>query len=845
MAERGKRVGRDECGMLTWRLAGQEGVKSSVALKSTVSLGLVSMAAAGGLSTAAHAQEGEAVELPQVEVRAPKPKKKATRKAPRASRQTAGVVSEAPLVEPPAPAEPAFGDGIALTPETGNTLQSGTGIGRLPGTVQDTPQTISVIPQKMIEEQNITTLDQALRNVPSVTVAIGEGGGGMNGDQFRIRGFQAKGDIYIDGLRDFGVYVRDSFAYQQVEVIKGPSSEIFGMGTTGGAINIQQKTAHLGDAASIEGTAGMGPYWRSVGDINRQVNATTAVRAVGMIHDQELVDRDHLYTDRWGFLGSVGFGLGTDTTWTLNYLHQTGDRKPDFGVPIFDPDSITVGGVTTNGPALGRPVTEFGVNRSNFYGKVTDGDDSDVDMLTSRFTRNVAPWLTFHNDTRVAWYDRDFAQTVPNCPAPTPGADPYTCGDSILNRRFNAPYGIGGAVGFVQDAWGAQNVTTAVAEFSTGRFKHRAIAGIDAFYQEDSRNQLGVYDANGVLQSGSGAVVKDPGTIGRPNYRKTIPYSVRENPLALKAAEAQDFGLFASDQIWLTETFSLLGGVRWDDYNAEYRATDTTTGLWTGGTAVDTDTDSQFTSPKASAIWEPAKNQTYYVSWARSFTPQGQFITNDNSSVNPTSAAADPEENELWEIGAKLSTRDGRLGLTVAGFEIEKGNASFIDPTTGDTQLTGETQRVRGIEVGVTGSITKAWTIQFGYAYLDSEILSNPASTTAAENEFRGNEVAFVSRNSLGLWTTYDIADWFGLRGDLLLGGGILYADRYFVNSQNTSIVPSKFSLDAMISYEINGWRYAVNGYNLTDELNYDAGFGNRAVPSPGTTVLATIGKKF
>ncbi len=686
--------------------------------------------------------------------------------------------------------------------------------------------------------------------MPGVTVAIGEGGGGMNGDQFRIRGFQAKGDIYVDGLRDFGAYVRDSFAYEQVEVIKGPTSQSFGMGTTGGVINIQQKTAHLGNAASVEGIGGSGPYYRTVVDVNHQLNGTAAIRAVGMFHDQDLVDRNHIFSDRWGFLGSVAFGLETDTTWIVNYLHQTGDRKPDFGVPIFDPDSINMGGgVTVNGPALGQPVTEFGVSRRNFYGKVTDRDESDVDMVTSRFSSHVNPWLTFYNDTRLAFYDRDFAQTVPNCPAPTSDPTQNTCGRSILNRTFTGPYGLGGPAGFVQDSWGAQNVTTAVAEFNTGSFRHELVAGVDVFYQNDKRNQLGIYDANGDLQPGTGAAVKDPRTIGWPNFWKTIPYNVRENPLALKKAEADDFALFASDRVWLTDTFSLLGGVRWDDYHAEYQATDTATGNWSGGNAIDTKTDSQFTSPKASAIWEPAQNQTYYVSWARSYTPQGMFIANDNNSVNPTPGQnlADPEENELWEAGAKISTRDGRLGFTAAIFQVEKGNASFIDPITGDTVLAGEEQRVRGFELGVTGSVTEAWTVQAAYAYLDSEILSNPETATVARNQYRGNEVPFVSRNAVSLWTTYELSKHMPqMTGQLLIGGGITYADRYFVNSANLAIIPDTFQLDGLISYEtLDGWRFAVNAYNITDELNYDAGFGNRATPAPGPTVLGTIGKRF
>ena len=244
--------------------------EASRRLRHSLTIGVATVVAAGGVTSAA---SQEATELPSLEVTASKPKKKAPAKPSRPAASAPVAPAPAPVAQPltsplPGPVS-GFGDGIALTPSSGNTLQSGTGLpGRLPGTIQDTPQTINVISQQQIEQQNITTLSQALQNVPGVTVAIGEGGGGMNGDQFRIRGFNAKGDIYIDGLRDFGVYVRDSFAYEQVEVIKGPSSETFGMGTTGGVINIQQKKAHLGNEYSVEGVAGSGPFYRTVVDVN-------------------------------------------------------------------------------------------------------------------------------------------------------------------------------------------------------------------------------------------------------------------------------------------------------------------------------------------------------------------------------------------------------------------------------------------------------------------------------------------------------------------------------------------------------------------------------------------------
>ncbi|HEX5958751.1 MAG TPA: TonB-dependent receptor [Hyphomicrobiaceae bacterium] len=777
-----------------------------------------------------------------------------TKKAP--ARKAKAVKTKAP---PPttteASASPA---GAPASPP--NALQATTGLGRVGATVKDIPQSVTVISREQIKEQNITTIDQALRNVPGVTVAIGEGGGGMNGDQFRIRGFQAKGDLYVDGLRDFGVYVRDAFAYEQLQVLKGPTSENFGMGTTGGAINLQQKTAHLGDASSIEQTIGMGPMSRTVIDINKQINATTAARAVGMYHEQDLVDRDHVFSDRWGFLGSLAFGLGTDTSLTLNYLHQDGRRKPDYGVPIVDLDAVT------GGHTPGRPVTEYGVRRSNFYGGEPNIDESTVDMLTARLTHKVSPGLTIYNDTRVAGYSRLFDQQ----PVETGGCN-TACLASIANGTFNGAYTFGGPgtpnaagiatqLGFDQETWGAQNITTAVAKFNAAGLKHELVTGVDVFYQHDERQHL-LTPNKGDRQD---AVDAGGGTIGNPFYYSGPQFAHVRDPKVRKEGEAANLALFASDRVWLTRQLSILGGVRWDTFSARYKATNPETGLWTGttfnipddpntpadesltasGTAVNNSSDTSFVSPKASVIWEPTKTQTYYASWSKSYSNlAGQFISNDTSGIG--NATLKPEENTLWELGSKLSFLEGRLGLTAALFRVDKSNSTQTDPTSGDIVATNEEQRVQGVELGLTGRITSEWTVQASYTYLDSEILYNPAGRNTIEHENEGNRVAFVPEHAFSIWTTYDIAKMMNVRGALLLGGGVTYTGENFVNSANTSIIPANFSLDGLVSYEADGWRYALNGYNLTDELNYDASFGNRAVPSSGRTVLFTIGKKF
>jgi catecholate siderophore receptor len=689
-----------------------------------------------------------------------------------------------------------------------NTLQSTFGgISRIPGRVQDIPQTINVINQQTLQQQGVTTVDQALRNVPGVTASSGEGGGGQNGDQFRIRGFQAKSDLYVDGLRDFGGYIRDAFSIEQIQVLKGPASESFGYGTTGGAINLQQKTAKLGDFTDIEGVVGTGPLGRVVADINKQIGQTSALRIVGMYHDQDLVDRDHLFTDRWGFLGSLGLGLGTGTQLTLNYMHQSGHRRPDMGTPIAQ--------TTTN--LVGKPLPEYGVPRNLFYGKNTDNDITSVDMFTARFKHDFNSWLTVTNDTRFAYYQRFFAQTATSCA----GA---TCGDAVNAGNLNVNYTPGGPAGFSQSTNGAQNITTAVAKFNTGFLRHELIAGIDINNQNDDRTAL------------ENSIAKVGGPILSPVF--IYPGNVYENPLAnngVKKAESFDLGVFASDRVWLTEQFSLLGGARWDRFSSKYQATAT------GGVLQpELESKNEFVSPKASAIWEPTKDQTYYVSWARSYSNlAGQYVAMDNVAIN--NQTLQPEENDLWEVGLKYSMLNGKLGFTAAWFQVTKNNSIQTDPTSGLVVQTNETQRVQGVELGLTGKITDLWDIQAAYAYMDSEILT----AAPANRDVIGNRVAFVPYHSASLWTTYNVAPMLQLPGKMLLGGGLFYTSQYLTNSLATAEVPDQVSVNLLASYEYQKYRLALNVYNLFDDVTYDAAFGGRAVVAAGRTITLTGGVRW
>ena len=224
-------------------------------------------------------------------------------------------------------------------------------LSKFPLPLQEIPQSITIVPQKLIQEQAGTTLRDALRNVPGITVAAGEGGGDQ-GDVFILRGFNARNDTFLDGVRDSGSYFRDSFNLDSVEVLKGPSSTFFGRGSTGGVINQVSKGPRLDPSYEGIFSGGAGPLFRGTVDINQPLPQTlpnAALRINLMAHSDDIVGRDKIELKRKGFAPSIAFGLGTPTQLTLSYLLQHEDNIPDYGFPYIS----------------GKPLR---IDRDNFYG---------------------------------------------------------------------------------------------------------------------------------------------------------------------------------------------------------------------------------------------------------------------------------------------------------------------------------------------------------------------------------------------------------------------------------------------------------------------------------------------
>ncbi|KWW36536.1 putative TonB-dependent receptor BfrD [Cupriavidus metallidurans] len=694
-----------------------------------------------------------------------------------------------------------------------NTNDAPTGMSRLPETIKETPKTINVVPKEVIEQQQATSLEQILKNVPGITISTGEGNGGQNGDQFRIRGLSAKGDIYVDGLRDFGAYKRDSFNTESVEVIKGPSGETFGVGNIGGLINQSTKRANLNTSTSIDQGVGSASTYRTTVDSNIRLNDTSAVRINGVFQNGRVADRDHVDDDRRGFAIDFGTGLGTSTEWHLNYsyLHRSG--APDYGVPLAQ-----------GADGIFRPLPEYnvpGYASSTSYVRNTDRDITDAHIVSSSFMKRLDNGITINNDTRFSFYERDFSST-------NPASLNYASLQRLLaGGNVSLSYGAGGGSTYLQRGWGIQNVLSAKGEFHTGSFRHKAMVGLDTIYQRDHRD-MGTWTGRMNNQT-----VMNPIFYNSPGATVSYGGTTRD-------ANSIDVGVFANDRVWFNDQFSLMGSLRWDYFRSEYS---------TNASSVGGVSDSKKLSPAISAIWEPTKDYMFYTSFSRTYRPVGTDIAvavgGVQSEVPQNGVNTEPERADTIEVGAKLDFLEKRLGVTGAIFQTKKYNAYTVDPITGDITNgfsdSGEGRRIRGAEIGLSGRITNNWSATMAYAYLDGIVTSATAPTSI------GNVAPGVSRHNVTLWTSYDIPHTIlPLPGRLTVGGGLQYASAYWADTANTARMPDNFSLDAMIGYKQGKFRASLNAYNLTNRLNYQSSFNAvRAVPTSGRTFLFNVGMTF
>jgi catecholate siderophore receptor len=664
--------------------------------------------------------------------------------------------------------------------------------------IRDIPQTITVVPRATFEEQGATSLSDVLRNVPGISLQAGEGGTPA-GDQMTIRGFSARTDLYVDGIRDFGGYSRDPFNLEAVEVVKGPSSATTGRGSTGGSINLSSKTPK--ENAFYEGSLGFGTdnFKRATLDVNQPIPSDKitgmAFRLNGLWHDADNPGRDVADQSRWGVAPSFSLGLGTPTRVTLAYFHLDQDNTPDYGIPWV------AAGQTD--PYLSGFVDQVApVDDRNWYGlKGRDYEKVQTDIVTATVEHDFTPNFTLRNVTRFGRTDRDSIITAPRFQDIDPATPGNQYGTVIRRTDWKSR-------DQVDDIY--SNQTDLRGEFDTGRFSHAVVGGLD-LSREDEVNYTRVETA---------PAASIPGTdVYNPNPDDAYTGSIVRN--GQKAQTRVDsVGLYLGDTLALSEQWQLNAGTRWDHASVEY------SGLGR--------TDSKATW-RAGIVYKPRQNGSVYFGYGTSFNPSYEGLTLSTNATSSANFTTDPETSRTFEIGTKWSVLDERLFLTAALFRTEKTNARTEDPTdnTDVTVVEGE-QRVQGIELGVQGQITDDWTFNAGYTFQDSEIIDSKDLSEI------GHELGNTPHHSFNLWTTYRLP--YGIT----LGGGPRYVGSRFSNESNTRKAPDYWVLDAMAAYEVNkNTTLRLNVYNLADKDYVAAVGGGHVLPGAGRYATLTASFKF
>jgi catecholate siderophore receptor len=759
----------------------------------------------------------------------------------------------------------------------------------------DTPKSILVLSKDVIAQTGSANLQDALRTVPGITFGAAEGGNPI-GDRPFIRGFDSQGSIYVDGVRDLASQSREVFAIDSVQIIRGSDSTLGGRGSAGGTINILSRLAQSDNFGSLNASYGNGDYKRVTADLNVKLGDTAAFRIEGMWHDQDVVDRDAIWSKRWGLAPSVTIGLGTPTRLTASYYHMESHELPDSGIPYLYVCSATAcnapaGNVFTT-PAIGTITTKGGqtgiVARSDFYGLVDrDFRDTTTNQATLRVEHDFGD-ITLRNTARFTHDDQAYIYTQPDdsqgnvfgTTTTNIGGNATTGG--YVWRRANTRYGYTESIVDQTDLSGT---------FDTGGIKHSFAIGSEISWEKTRRGAFVLATGSTISPRCNSATLSsyyctslfDPNpndpwvntTSDTSSVQTTI---VKGAPNTETQNDANTAAVYGFDSITLLPLLILNLGVRFDHFQSSV-----TPPFAAGATAVQLSRTDDLFNWQAGLVFKPTSDTSVYASYATAATPPNSLLGEgrDDNALPTTNTAANlalldslkVQKTRSYEVGAKANLFHEKLALAVAVFQTDTVNARVTDADN-NVAFIGKT-RIRGIELTANGTILPGWTVFGGYTYLDGVIVDGgstaltvaangpaAATTVLVPSVNTGNQVPQTAKHSFTATTNYEFARRFSIGGSAIYMGRQYggYADNRFATQTIAGVVtvipattilsrgiPDYWRFDARAGFKVNDHvELSVNAQNLTNKVYFSQTFANHyATIAPGRTVFGTLGVKF
>lgn len=679
--------------------------------------------------------------------------------------------------------------------------------------LQETPRIVTVLPEALLQDQGVTSLKDALRNLPGISLQAGEGNP-PGGDQLKIRGFNARDDISVDGMRDLGNYFRDPFFVEQLEVVKGPNSSFSGRGSAGGTINFVSKAPRMQAFSRVEAGVGSDKHLRLTLDVNRPLDDNSALRISLMGHKSDIPGRDIADEQRYGIYAAYTWGFAGATRVSANLLLTRQDDTPDAGLP-FDRDPS---GAHSRGTGALPPGLRF----ENYYGHVDDYKKVDVAQLGFTVEHQLGTATLLRNQTRLTRVDNDSITSSPrirNIPAASPGFEGAQARGDTKPRD--------------QRDEGVANQTALVTAFATGPLRHDLVTGVEfGRFGYDNRRRP---DVNGPLTD-----LYAP----QPRQRPATPYDG-----TVYSFETREVALYVLDTIALSPQWDLNVGLRWDRVKAVASEAGREN-LPTPGDNRRLERTDEASSGSLGLVWKPSKTLSLYASLGTAFEISGNFDRNQVQLAggatarvaDPATFQIDPEKTTAVELGAKWRIGSD-LDLNAAVFETRKDRARFPGQAGGDNSILDSKLRIRGFELLTAGRFTRAWRLYSGYTFLDSEVLAAPSRPFAV-----GQALGGTPRHSFNVFTTYDFTPW------LTLGGGLQQVSRQYASVQATEngtrkvLIPSYTVADLYATWRLSkATSLRVNLYNVADEqtISQAAEGGGQGIPGRGRQLVATLRHDF
>lgn len=665
----------------------------------------------------------------------------------------------------------------------------------------ETTQTIQVIDKEVLKSEGVSTLTEAMRNVPGVgTFNAGEGNGGPNvGDALYMRGLDISNSIFVDGIRDLGSVTRDMFNIEQVEVTKGAAGTDNGRGSAAGSINLVSKQPKLADSFDASVGAGSGSYKRATLDWNKNLDTFTSGAAFRLnLFDENsgVAGRDNVKNRGWGVAPSLAFGLHTDTRVYLNLLHVEKNNVPESGLS-------TIGMAGFSGSVAGLSSASQ-VNSSNYYGSSDSHDNSVATMATARVEHDINASTTLQNTTRWGKNSVDYLAVTAGVPTTSSGT---------ITRL--------GAAKQLDDEI-ITNQTNLSTRFKTFGMEHSLSTGFEITREKQTNYGL---TKTGTLSSVS---------LYDPELTSSGLTITRNGQDAVWQTDTA--ALYAFDTLKIDQRWQVNAGLRLDHYKTTYNAIATS-----GNTNIE-GSGNLFTY-KLGALYKLTSNGNLYVNYALSQLPPGStssfgaysLSSSDSSASNPS---MEPQKSKTLELGTKWELFNQNLLLTAALFRTDVYNEVYENDDGTYSQI-GK-KRVQGIELSATGKITRNWDVTAAYTHQKTDIVVGDA--TAQDGS---STLPYAPEDALSLWSTYR------LPLGLTVGGGARYVGivkRQTKLATTPDHIPAYWVYDAMASYKISkDWDLQLNVYNLFNKhyitaINY---LGYRYTPGLERSARVTVNYHF